>query len=203
MGGYPVLGNMRKQSNSGHAKGLADIAKELRRLTVRMAVKAGTGHIASGLSICDILTALFFKTMRGDFAKSGDKNRDYFVLSKGHGAISLYAALHVKGLLSERDLFSYMEEGSRLTAFPAPPYLHGIDFASGSLGHGLPVACGIALGKKRDGFASRVFALLSEGDCQEGSTWEAALFAGFHRLNNLTVIIDHMGVCTMPNLIPC
>jgi len=181
------------KSNSGKTsrKSLEQIARNMRRLTIEMAAKAGTGHIASGFSICEILTALYFHALRGDLSKQDCRKRDCFMLSKGHGAISLYAALYLKGLIPKALIDSYMKNGSRMTAFPTPKYLPGIDFSSGSLGHGLSVACGMALGKKRDKLPSRIFTVLSEGDCQEGSTWEAALFAGFHKLDNLTVIIDH------------
>lgn len=189
--GLKNMNNVSKKKTGNDLQALTSISKKLRKLTIQMAANSGFGHIASGLSMCDILAVLFFKIIKGNFLNSRDKNRDYFVLSKGHGAISLYATLYLKGLLGKRQLNSYLRDGSRLTAFPSPPYLPGIDFSSGSLGHGLSVGAGIAFSKKRDNLSSRVFVILSEGDCQEGSTWEAALFAGFHKLNNLIVIIDH------------
>ncbi len=169
------------------AETLAAKATAIRRSILTTAAAAGTGHIATSLSMVDILTVLFFDTMR--FTPANEPLDD-LVVSKGHGGLAIYAALHARGLLSDDDLRSYHRSGSRMTSFPGEPFFPGLAFASGSLGHGASTACGIALARRHDGVDRRVFTVLSDGECQEGAVWEAALFAAQHRLNNLTFIVD-------------
>lgn len=161
-------------------------ALAIRRKFLRMHYEARAGHIGSGLSAIDLLTYLHGVWLRP---------QDRFILSKGHGASSLYATLHHFGRLSDEELATYYKDGTLLPAHPAPRAHAAIPAATGSLGHGLPIACGMAYTEKvlaaRDG---RVACLLSDGDCNEGSTWEAALFAGHHGLDNLVAVVDANGI---------
>jgi transketolase len=118
-------------------------------------------------------------------------DRDRFVLSKGHGCAALYAVLAERGFFPLEWLDTFCQNGSRLPGHATHAYLPGVEVSTGSLGHGLSIACGIALAAKRDGKTYRVFALLSDGECDEGSTWEAVLFASHHRLDNLIAIVDY------------
>ena len=161
-------------------------ALAIRRKFLRMHYNARSGHVGSGLSAIDILTYLYGAWLRPT---------DQFILSKGHGASSLYATLHHFGKLSDAELASYYQDDTLLPAHPAPRGVSAIPAATGSLGHGLPIAAGMAHSYKylRE-TQERVACLLSDGECNEGSTWEAALFAGHHRLDNLTVFIDANGI---------
>jgi transketolase len=161
-------------------------ALAIRRRFLRMHFEARAGHIGSGLSAIDLLTYLYGAWLREE---------DRFILSKGHGASSLYATLHHYGHLTDAELATYYQDGTLLPAHPAPRALAAIPAATGSLGHGLPIACGMAYSLKvLGGSAARVACLLSDGDCNEGSTWEAALFAGHHALDNLVVVVDANGI---------
>jgi len=161
-------------------------ALAIRRAFLRMHFTARAGHIGTGLSDIDILTYLY-KTWLGD--------GDQFILSKGHGASSLYATLHHFGFLSNDELASYYKDGTLLPAHPAPVAFPSIPAATGSLGHGLPIACGLAYAYKYIHHSpQRVACLVSDGECNEGSIWEAALFAAHHRLDNLCVVVDANGL---------
>ena len=161
-------------------------ALAVRRQFLRMHFEARAGHLGTGLSDIDILVYLYKAWLR-----SGDQ----FILSKGHGASSLYATLHHFGLLSDEAIATYYKDGTLLPAHPAPGALAAIPAATGSLGHGLPIAAGLAYAYKYLHHSKqRVACLVSDGECNSGSLWEAALFAGHHRLDNLTVIIDANGL---------
>jgi len=164
-------------------------SRALRRLILDEAYRAGVGHIGSALSIVDILAALFGSALR---SAPMDPDRDRFLLGKGHAALALYAVLHLKGLLARDLLATYCAEGSMLGVHPSHR-MPGIDFSTGSLGQALPVAAGAALAARMQGSARRTFALLSDAECNEGSTWEAAMFAGHHRLGHLAAIVDVNG----------
>jgi len=165
---------------------LARRALAIRRRFLRMHYEARSGHVGSGLSAIDILTYLYAAWLGPT---------DHFILSKGHGASSLYATLHHFGKLSDAELDTYYKDNTLLPAHPAPRGVDAIPAATGSLGHGLPIAAGMAHSYKHLRMtAARVACLLSDGECNEGSTWEAALFAGHHRLDNLTVIVDANGI---------
>jgi transketolase len=163
-------------------------AVAIRRRFLRMHFEANAGHVGSGLSGIDVLVYVYGAWLRRE---AGDR----FILSKGHGASSLYATLHHFGVLSDDTLATYYKDGTRLPAHPAPRALDAIPAATGSLGHGLPIGAGVAYSLKHlcpgDG---RVACLLSDGECDEGSTWEAALFAGHHALDNLVVVVDANGL---------
>lgn len=156
-----------------------------RKRLLQMHYESKVGHIGGNLSALDATLYLF------DTAMSED---DVFVLSKGHAAGALYIALWSVGLIDEADLSTFHKDGTRLAGHPVAKWHDRIAFATGSLGHGLGLASGVALGKRLRGEAGQVFCLLSDGECQEGSTWEAFLFARHHDLSNLTVLIDINGL---------
>ena len=162
----------------------------LRRIILEESKRAHVGHIASALSVTEIISVLYSDVLH--IARPDDPERDRFVLSKGHAALALYAALTLKGFLTLEDLHSYCGDGSLLGVHPERD-LVGVDFTTGSLGHGLSFAAGAALAARLDGSPRRTYALLSDAECNEGAVWEAAMFAAHHRLCNLTAVIDCNG----------
>lgn len=156
-----------------------------------MHTRSGSSHIGSALSCVDILTVLYFKTMSVSPARPLWESRDRFILSKGHAASALYAVLAVKGFFPKKWLDGYSLDNGKLPGHATRGGIPGIEFSAGSLGHGLSVGCGLALNAKRESRKYRTFVLLSDGECDEGSTWEAALFAGHHGLDNLAAVIDY------------
>jgi transketolase len=166
------------------------IPRRLRRLILEESKRAHTGHIGSALSIVEILSALYGSALR--ISNPDDPERDRFVLSKGHAALALYGCLHLKGWLTEDDLRTYCADDSLLGVHPERS-LPGVDFSTGSLGHGLPMAVGAALAARLDGSPRRSFVLVSDAECNEGSLWEAVMFAAHHRLGNLVAIVDLNG----------
>jgi transketolase len=163
--------------------------RAIRRIVLDASKRAGVGHIGSALSVAEILAVLHDGALRGD---PGDPDRDRFVLSKGHAALALYAALRLRGRLDDGDLARFLADGSPLAVHP-DHRLHGVDFSTGSLGHGLSIAAGAALAARLQGSRRRVFALLSDAELDEGSTWEAVMFAAHHRLSALVAIVDANG----------
>ncbi|MFT5378542.1 MAG: transketolase, partial [Candidatus Latescibacterota bacterium] len=161
-----------------------------RRIVLEQAKRAHVGHIGSALSIVEIVSVLYGCVI--DVGDPDAQDRDRFVLSKGHAALALYAALHLKGFIDRSELDTYCGEGTLLGVHPEHQ-LNGVDFSTGSLGHGLSFAVGAALAARLDGSARRVYALLSDAECNEGSVWEASMFAAHHRLHQLTAIIDNNG----------
>lgn len=173
-------------NESSLVRSLRGEALAVRRQFLQMHFEARAGHLGTGLSDIDILVYLYKVWLRAS---------DQFILSKGHGASSLYATLHHFGLLSDETLGTYYKDGTLLPAHPAPGALAAIPAATGSLGHGLPIAAGLAYAHKYIHQTDRrVACLVSDGECNSGSLWEAALFAGHHRLDNLTVIVDANGL---------
>jgi transketolase len=168
----------------------AELADRVRRIVIEQSKRANVGHIGSSLSIADIVAALFGDSLR--IPGPDDPERDRFVLSKGHAALAVYAALQASGRISEEELASYCTDGTVLAAHPEPS-LAGIDFATGSLGHGLSLAAGAALAARMQGSERRAFVLISDAECNEGSLWEAVMFAAHHRLGNLVAILDLNG----------
>jgi transketolase len=177
---------------SPHAdpKDLRAFAQGIRRIVLEQSMRAGVGHIGSALSVADIVAAVYGGVL--DAADPHDPDRDRFVLSKGHASLAVYAALHLRNWLSHEQLSTYCADGTRLGTHPEPG-VAGIDFATGSLGHGLPLATGAALAARLDGSARRTFCLLSDAECNEGSVWEAVMFAAHHRLSNVVAIVDLNG----------
>ena len=171
---------------------LADVARLLRRQVLRMTTAAGSGHPTSCLSCAEIVAALFFHEMRWDPGDADARNVDRFVLSKGHAAPILWAVLSAAGAIGE-DLMSLRRLGSTLEGHPTPnnPW---VKVATGSLGQGLAAANGIALANRIDGIGARVYCLMGDGECSEGSVWEAAQFASLNRLANLVALVDVNGL---------
>lgn len=152
--------------------------------------RANVGHIGSSLSIADILAALYGGVLHRP--GSDDPQRDRFVLSKGHAALALYVALHLKGRLTRAELATYCADDSLLGVHPEHA-LSGVDFSTGSLGHGLAFGAGVALAARLRGQGYRAFVLVSDAECNEGSLWETVMFAAHHRLANLVAIVDDNG----------
>lgn len=165
---------------------------DIRKSIIEMAVPHETHHLGCSLDIVEILTVLYFDEMNVNPKDPKDPARDMFILSKGHGAAALYATLYKKGFFDEKLLHTYDRDGGILPEH-ASSAVPGVEFSTGSLGHGLPVAAGAALSFLRDKKSNRVFTILSDGELNEGSNWEALLFAGHHKLSNLIAIIDLNG----------
>ncbi len=154
-----------------------------------MTAAAQSSHLGGALSAADIIAVLYQDILRVDPASPDRPGRDRFIMSKGHCCSALYAALAIKGFFPLKELSDYGKDGSRLMTH-ASHHVPGVEFSTGSLGHGLPVGCGLALAVKREGQDSRAFILLGDGECDEGSNWEAAMFAGHHGLDGLVAIVD-------------
>jgi transketolase len=170
---------------------LAAIARRIRRRVIEWSHRAGTPHLGSSLSCVDLLTALYWAVLRIDPREPNHGLRDRFILSKGHAALALYVTLAERGFFGDDLLATYNRDGGRLAEHPGPNCAPGVEAATGSLGHGLPIGAGMALAGRIQGQSYRVFALLSDGECNEGSVWEAAMFAAAQRLENLVAIIDY------------
>ena len=177
-----------------NCKKYSDIANTLRIDIIKMLEKSKSGHPGGSLSACEILTALYFKEMNIDPKNPKKDDRDRFVLSKGHGAPVLYAALAEKGYFPKEELSSLRKIDSMLQGHPDMKGTPGVDMTTGSLGQGLSAANGMALASKLDNKDYRVYALLGDGEVQEGIIWEAAMFAAHYKLDNLTVFLDHNGL---------
>lgn len=180
----------------GHAP-LPDVAAlkiraaQLRGRIIDMSHAAQAAHLASSLSCVDILVAAYWHVLAVDPETPDDPLRDRFILSKGHAAAALYATLAMKGYFSLSELETYCRDGGRLAEHPPANQLPGVEAATGSLGHGLPIGCGMALSGRIKGEGFRVYALLSDGENNEGSVWEAAMFAAAQKLDNVCVIVDY------------
>lgn len=166
-------------------------AKDLRRQVLKMIFKAKASHIASSFSILDILLYLYEKVLNIDPAHPFDKNRDRLILSKGWAAAALYVVLAKVGFFPKKWLENYSADGGKLIGIVSLSGVPGVEATTGSMGHGLPIGAGMALAGKMQKRNFKVFVILSDGELDEGSTWEAILFAGHHKLDNLIVIIDY------------
>lgn len=171
---------------------LKKIANAVRRDIVTEVYSAKAGHPGGSLSAADIDTFLFFEEMKNVGPDHiGDPDRDRFVLSKGHTCPALYGVMAEKGYFPKEELTTFRKLGSRLQGHPSMQYLPGIDMSSGSLGQGISAACGMALAGRIDGKSYRVYTLLGDGELEEGEVWEASMFAGAKKLDNLCVIVDN------------
>jgi transketolase len=159
----------------------------IRRIVLEQSKRAGVGHIGSALSIADIIASLYSGVV--NVPATDDPERDRFILSKGHAALALYAALHLRGFVTRDQLDTYCGDGTLLGVHPEHA-LTGVDVSTGSLGQGLSIATGIALAARMQGSRRRAFVLISDAECNEGSVWEAAMFAAHHRLSNVIAIVD-------------
>jgi transketolase len=165
-------------------------SSKIRRMIIEESNRANVGHIGSALSIADIISVLYESELH--LPGTDDPSRDRFILSKGHAALALYAALHLKGILDLHQLQTYCCDGSLLGVHPEHR-LTGIDFSTGSLGHGLSIGAGAALASRLKGAPYRSFVLVSDAECNEGSLWETVMFAAHHNLSNLIAIVDNNG----------
>jgi transketolase len=166
-------------------------AKDVRQLVVQMVAKAKASHVGSSLSVVDVLAVLYCSVLTVDPSKPREALRDRLILSKGHAAAALYATLARAGFFDYALLDTYCANGGALFGHATHHGVPGVEVSTGSLGHGLPIGVGIALGAKRDKKPFHTFVILSDGECDEGSNWEGFLFAPMHNLSNLTVIIDY------------
>lgn len=173
---------------------LAKHANQVRKGIVKGVHSAKAGHPGGSLSAADIFTFLYFEELNIDPKNPKDPNRDRFVLSKGHTAPGLYAALAHRGYFPEEDLLTLRHLGSYLQGHPDMKHIPGVDMSSGSLGQGISAAVGMALGARMSDKDFRVYTLLGDGEIQEGQVWEAAMFAGHRKLDNLCVIVDNNGL---------
>ena len=173
---------------------LQKTANEVRKGIVRAVHSAKAGHPGGSLSAADLFTYLYFEEMNIDPKNPKMEDRDRFVLSKGHTAPGLYSTLANRGYFPVEELLTLRHIGSRLQGHPCMQETPGIDMSSGSLGQGLSAAVGMALAAKMDGKAYRTYALLGDGEIQEGQIWEAAMFAGARKLDNLVVVVDNNGL---------
>lgn len=176
------------------AAALAEWARRLRVEVVRMTARAGSGHPGGSLSAADIVACLYFRAMRIDSRRPDWPQRDRFVLSKGHAAPVLYAALALRGYFPPEELETLRRLGSPLQGHPHMRLVPGVEASTGSLGQGLSIACGMALAARLDRADWRVYCLLGDGETQEGQVWEAAAAAAHFRLDNLTALIDRNGL---------
>ena len=168
-----------------------ELARRIRRHAVEMTHLGKSSHVGSILSMADIIAVLYGKVMRLDPTRPRWANRDRFILSKGHAGAGIYAVLAESGFFPVEKLLTHYQDGSDLSGHVSHKGIPGVEFSTGSLGHGLPVAAGMAKAGQLDGASHRIFVLLSDGECDEGSNWEAILFASHHKLCNLVVIVDY------------
>lgn len=169
---------------------LDEAAAKIRCLAVEAVFNAESGHPGGSLSIAEIIAYLYFEKMNVDPANPCKPDRDRLVLSKGHTCPALYSALALKGFLPEEEIKTFRHLGSRLQGHPDMRKLPGVDMTTGSLGQGISAACGMAIKAKRSGDSYKVFAIVGDGESQEGQVWEAAMFAGHYKLNNLIAFLD-------------
>lgn len=169
-------------------------AQELRTMIIQSLAAAGSGHPGGSLSAIDILTTLYYQEMTINTQNYEQRNRDHFILSKGHGAPALYAVLADKGFFPKSDLLQLRKFGSHLQGHPDKNKTYGVDASSGSLGQGLSIANGLALAKKSDNSDCYTFVLLGDGELQEGQVWEAVMSAAHYQLNRIIVLVDHNGL---------
>lgn len=164
--------------------------RQLRQIILEQSKRANVGHIGCSLAVADIIFVLYTGVLRS--SDPDDPDRDRFILSKGHAALALYGALYLNGGLAEESLNTYCGDGSILGVHPDHA-LRGVDFTTGSLGHGLSIGAGAALAARLQGSRRRAFVLVSDAECNEGSLWEAVMFAAHHKLSNLVAIVDSDG----------
>ena len=185
-----MLSESEKSLKSLKHDAYKELAARIREHCLRMTNRGRSGHVGSMLSMADLLAVLYEKTLKVDPENPKWPERDRFILSKGHGGGAVYAALAEKGFFPKEWLDTYYLDNGKLSGHISH-HVPGVEFSTGSLGHGLPVAAGMALAAKQAGKKHRIFCLMSDGDCNEGSTWEAVMFAAQHKLDNLTVIVDY------------
>lgn len=167
------------------------LSKKIRRKILEISYRTRSSHIGSSLSVVEILVALYFRVLHINPSNPKNPDRDRFILSKGHACLALYAVLAEKGIISKKDLNSFATNGGVFEHHPSKDISRGIETSTGSLGHGLSVGVGMALAAKHEKKSHKIYVLLSDGDLNEGSTWEAIMFASHHKLDNLVAIVDY------------
>lgn len=170
---------------------LESLANKVRNHVLDMTSRGGSSHIASVFSIADILSCLYGELLNVNPKNVSDINRDRFILSKGHAGAGVYATLAECGFFNPQVLATHYQDGSNLSGHVSHKNIPGVELSTGSLGHGLSVGVGLALSAKMDERKNKVVVLLSDGECDEGSNWEAIMFASHHKLNNLICIVDY------------
>jgi len=174
---------------------LKQIANNVRLHILDSVYSAASGHIGGSLSVCDILTYLYFEEMENlDVNNPKNADRDRFVLSKGHCAPALYGVLAEYGFCPKEDITTLRHTGSYLQGHPSMKDVPGVDMSTGSLGQGISAACGMAIAAKRCGESYRIYAALGDGEIEEGQVWEAAMFAAHYKLDNLCIFVDNNGL---------
>ena len=177
------------------------VALKIRQEILKMAMHAQGGHIAPALSMTDIVAVLYFdNVLKYNPQNPNWEDRDFFILSKGHGVLSLYVALAMTGFFSMEELRSFCKPGSNLGSLARSESVPSIEASTGSLGHGLSYAVGIALACKLDNKNNQIYVLVGDGECQEGSIWEGLMAASHHQLDNMVVIIDYNGLQAMDSI---
>ena len=177
-----------------------ELANKVRVDVVKMTSRGKSSHVGSAMSIADIMAVLYAKVLHVDPKNPTMPDRDRFILSKGHAGAAVYATLAECGFFSTSVLDTHYQDGSSLSGHVSHKGVPGVEFSTGSLGHGLSVGAGMALSAKKKGLGHRVFVLLSDGECDEGSNWEAILFSAHHELDNLVVIIDYNKLQSMDTI---
>jgi len=172
-------------------RNLSSLSKETRRQILKMIVKATASHIAPSYSIVELLVYLYEKVLRINPKKPRDPNRDIFVLSKGWAVSGLYSILAHKGFFDKKLLDEYCDDGGKMIAMTTINDIPGIEASTGSIGHGLPIGAGMAMAMKLNKINKRVYVIIGDGECDEGSIWETALIAAHNKLNNLIAIVDY------------
>lgn len=172
-------------------KRTSGLATRIRRHALEMTSRGGSSHIGSVFSMADIIAVLYGAVLRVRPSEPQWPGRDRFILSKGHAGAGIYAALAETGFFPMERLEGHYQDGSQFSGHVSHKGIPGVEFSTGSLGHGLPVGTGMALAAKLDGAAHRVVVVMSDGECDEGSNWEAILFASHHKLDNLVAIVDY------------
>jgi transketolase len=166
-------------------------ARNIRKSILQMVSRAKAAHVGGALSVADLLAVLYFDVLKIDPAQPHWEDRDRLIFSKGHAVAALYATLAERGFVSKETLANYYANGSKLGGHSVRDSVPGIECSTGSLGHGLAMGVGMAIAGRNDGKSHRVFVIVSDGECDEGSTWEAAMFASQMKLDNLVVVVDY------------
>lgn len=176
--------------NTKEINNLKLLSSKARRAMVEALIRAGCGHPGGAFSSVDVMTALFFKVLKINPKKPLWKNRDRFILSKGHSSVALYSVMHLRGFMDKETLLTFRQNTSILAGHPDMKKVAGVEMSTGSLGHGLSVGVGMALAAKIDRKKYKTYVLMGDGETQEGAVWEAAMSAGHYKLDNLVGIVD-------------
>lgn len=201
----PVVGSPQQNSTHLLLEQLANKSAQARRYITEMITLAQSSHMGCSLSITDILTVLYHCYVDVELVRKQSSLRDYVILSKGHAASALYAALAVEGVIEPDLLKTYYQNDSRLLGHPVRNTMMGIEASTGSLGHGLPIGVGLALAAKHDNRKNHTYVIVGDGECQEGTIWESIILATRFGLDNLTIIVDYnnlQGLDKTDDLVP-